>query len=133
MTDDFTDIRFTNSDEWMAPHRGVWRVGISDYAQDHLGDIIHVELPELDDHHYEADEEIGLIESLSGSLELHAPAAGVVTAVNAALLSNSDLINSSPYEKGWIVEMKIDSENSIDELMNIDEYELGLPDDDDEE
>lgn len=133
MTDDFTNIRFTHNDEWIAPQGDGWRVGITDYAQDHLGDIIHVDLPELDDHHYENDEEIGLIESLTGSLELRAPAAGIVTAVNIELLSNSDLINTSPYGDGWIVEMKFDSEDGLKDLMDVDEYEAGLPEEDDEE
>lgn len=133
MKDDFSDTRFTNNDEWIAPRGAVWRVGITEYAQDHLGDIVHVELPELDDHHYDADEEIGLIESLSGSIELRAPVAGVVTAVNVELLSNSDLVNRSPYDEGWIVEMRIDSESSLDDLMDIDDYETGLPEDDEDE
>jgi glycine cleavage system H protein len=133
MKDDFADIKFTNNDQWIAPRGESWRVGITDFAQDRLGDIVHVELPELDDHHYEADEEIGLIESLSGSIELRAPVAGVVTGVNTELLSNSDLINRSPYDEGWIVEMTIDDESGLEDLMDIDDYEAGLPEDDDEE
>ena len=133
MRDDFTGIRFTHSDHWIAPYNDRWRLGISDFAEDHLGDIIHVDLPEVDDHHYEADEEIGLVESLTSSMELHTPVAGVITAVNVSLLSNSDLINSSPYDNGWIVEMDIDDPGALKDLMNIDEYEADLPDDVDEE
>lgn len=130
MQDEFEHTRFTHNDEWISPAGDVYRIGITDFAQQHLGDIIHVELPEADDHHCEEDEELGVIESLSGSMELHAPVAGTITAVNANLLSHSELINASPYENGWIVEMTIDDASRLDELMDIDEYEAELPDED---
>lgn len=133
MNDEFEHTRFTHNDEWITANEGRWRIGITDFAQRQLGDIIHVELPEVDEHHCEADEELGVIESLSGSMELHSPVAGTITAVNTDLLSHSELINTSPYEDGWIVEMTVDDETHLDELMDVDEYEADLPDEDDDE
>jgi len=130
--EDLSDIRFTPNDEWVRLEGETIRVGISDFAQGRLGDIVHVDLPEPDDHHYEPDEDAGVIESLSGSIEFHAPLAGMITAINSNLLSNPELVSVDPYGAGWLVEMKPDDIGGYDELLDVNEYESGLPEEDEE-
>lgn len=130
--DDLSDLRFTQNDEWIRPEGDVWMVGITDYAQGRLGDIVHVDLPEPDEHRYEVDDDIGMIESLTDSLEIRAPVAGIVTEINTALLSSPERINSDPYEAGWIIRLRPDHPDELDDLMDIIEYESGLPEEDEE-
>lgn len=127
------DLRFTSTHEWIALEGKTRRCGISEYGQFFMGDIIKVDLPEPDDHHYEEGEEIGTIESLKTSLDIHMPVSGRITAVNINLLSNPEIINDDPYGSGWIFEIKPDKTSAVEELMDIDEYEADIPDDDEEE
>ena len=127
------DLRFTSTHEWIAMEGKTRRCGISEYAQFFMGDITRVDLPEPDDHHYEEGEEIGTVESLKTSLDLHMPVGGRITAVNTRLLSNPEIINEDAYDAGWIFEIKPDKPSAIEELMDIDEYEADIPDDYEEE
>jgi len=128
---DTADMRFTHTHEWVLPIGETVRVGLSDFAQHQLADIISVELPEPDDHHYEADEDICVVESLNSAQDLRAPISGVIVAINTDLLGSPELINSDPYDDGWIVEMRPDSMSELDALMDLYEYEASLPEDDD--
>lgn len=127
------DMRFTHWNEWVVQKGDTLVLGVTDYGQSHLGDIVHVELPEPDEHAYRVDEDIGGVESLTGSIELHAPVAGTITGINFELLSHPEIINSDPYGRGWICEMKPDDMSGLDELMDVNEYESGLPDNEEEE
>jgi len=92
-----------------------------------LSDITSIELPEPDEHRYEAGEEMGVMESVKTSADFHAPVSGTITATNTELLSRPELINSDPYGRGWIVEMAPASMAELNSLMDIDEYETSLP------
>lgn len=129
------NARFSHTHAWVVPKEdgATILVGISDYLQHHLSDIINVDLPEPDDHHYEAEEDVCLIESLKTTTDLHTPVSGIITAINTNLLSSPEIINDDPYGAGWIVEMKPDNIADIEALCDADEYELSLPEEDEED
>jgi len=129
------DARFSHTHAWVVLNEDglTIRVGISDYLQHRLSDIVNVDLPEPDDHQYDAEEDVCLIESLTTTTDLHAPVAGVITAINTELLSSPERINEDPYGAGWIVEMRPNNLADIEELSDADEYEISLPDEDEEE
>jgi glycine cleavage system H protein len=132
MVDDLTDFRFTHTDEWVRHEGDRLRVGITDFAQSKLGDVVHVDLPEPDDHRFESEEEVGAVESLSGSMEFHAPVAGRITAINTNLLSAPETVSADPYGEGWLIEIQPDDPAELEELMDVNEYESGLPEDEEE-
>ena len=131
---DPANLRFTPTGEWIfIKDRTTIVVGLSDLAQGRLGEITSVELTEPDDHHYEAEEEISIIESLKTSTYFHAPVAGVVTAINTRLLSHPELINTDAYGEGWLFEMAPDDMDDVNELMDIYHYESMIPEETEEE
>ncbi len=130
--EDLSDLKFTDNDEWVREDGDRLILGITDYAHGQLGDIVHVELPEPDEHPYNTEECLGVVESLSSSLEFHAPVPGLVVEINTALLSHPELITADPYGKGWIVVIKPNSPGGLEELMDVLEYESSLPEEDDD-
>ena len=127
--EDISHLKFTHQDEWVAVDGNEIIMGITDHMQEELGDIVHVELPEPDEQPYDIEEALGIIESLSESIEYHAPIPGIIIDINANLLSNPELINTSPYGKGWIVRIKPTDISDLDDLLDITEYESYLPED----
>lgn len=120
------DLKYTTDHEWVKITEGdVVRVGITAYAQDALGDIVYVDLPEEGDD-ITAGEECGEIESTKSVSDLFAPLDGTVTAVNEDLADASELINSAPYEGGWMFEMRISDPSALDSLMDAAAYEASL-------
>ncbi len=117
-----SDRRYTDTHEWVKIEDGLAVVGISDYAQEALGDITFVELPETD-HTVEAGEECGVIESVKAASEFYAPMAGDIAEVNEALDQKPELINEDCYETGWIFKLSDFDEDAFDELMDAAEYE----------
>ncbi|MDD4871746.1 MAG: glycine cleavage system protein GcvH [Kiritimatiellae bacterium] len=122
-----TRLKYTRTHEWVHVKGKKIIVGITDVGQQLLSDITSIDLPEPDEHHYEAGEEIGVIESVKTSADFHAPVSGTIIATNTELLSRPELINSDPFGRGWIVEMAPDSMAELNSLMDIDEYEGSLP------
>jgi len=98
------DVRYTKDHEWARPIADRFRVGISDFAQDQLGDIVFVELPEKGAV-YKAGDEFGTVESVKAVSELYMPMAGEVVAVNAGLADAPENVNSEPYGAGWMLEI----------------------------
>jgi glycine cleavage system H protein len=128
MQDDLENLKLTTTHEWVrAKGKNTVVVGISDYGQQLLSDITSVELPETE--HFNAGEDVGVIESIRLTVDIHAPLAGTVSRVNAELLANPELINSDPFGAGWLFEMKPDKITDVQELMSFDEYEANLPED----
>ena len=127
------DALFAATHEWVRVDGDELVLGASDYVPHHLGDIIHIELPEPDDHHYEEGEDFLTLESLDGAMDLHAPVAGTVTAVNHVLHHKPELINDDPYGTGWLLRLRPDNMAELEELMDYHEYEVGLPPDHDED
>lgn len=96
-------------------------VGITDFAQNELGDVVHVELPEVASV-VSAGEEIVMVESVKTASDVPAPLSGVITAVNEALRSTPELINSSPYDKGWIYKIRISNKSELADLLDEKDY-----------
>jgi len=122
MSDIPEDLRYSESHEWlMLQEDGSVRIGITDYAQDALGDLVFVELPEVGTA-YVADSECALLESVKSASDLICPLSGDITEVNEELEDSPELINSSPYDRGWIFAITPDDESEIDTLMDADAY-----------
>jgi glycine cleavage system H protein len=110
------DVFYSNDHEWARAEGDKVRIGISDYAQDRLGDITFVEVPEVGDV-FGAGEELGTVESTKAVSEVLMPIDGEVLAVNEALEESPDLINKDPYIDGWIIEIKPDGKADLETLM----------------
>ena len=116
------DLRYTSEHVWiLVDDDGMATVGITDYAQAELGDITAVEAPEVE-HEITMNEEIGMLEADDGNYELKAPISGTVLEVNEAVLEKPELINESPFDDGWIFRMSVEDEESLDHLMDEDDY-----------
>jgi len=115
------DLRFTKEHEWVRIEGDTATFGISDHAQEALGDIVFVELPEVG-RNIDAGEAYGVVESVKAVSDVYAPVAGEVIEINEALESEADLVNSDAYGAGWIIKVKISDNNAETELMNADEY-----------
>jgi glycine cleavage system H protein len=115
------DCRYLESHEWTRNQDGTVRVGISDFAQDELGDVVFVELPDEGDT-IEQDADFGVIESIKAVSDIYAPVSGTVTAINDALFDEPELVNDDPYGDGWMIEVDLDDESELDDLLSPDDY-----------
>jgi len=116
-----SDLRFTKEHEWVRIEGDTATFGVSDHAQEALGDIVFVELPEIG-RSIDAGEAYGVVESVKAVSDVYAPVAGEVIEVNDALEGEPDLVNSDAYGAGWIIKVKISDNNDDVELMNAEEY-----------
>ena len=116
------DLSYTEEHEWVNVENGKAYVGITYYAQEQLGDIVFVELPEIDDE-FSKGEEVGEIESVKAVAEIYAPISGTILEINEQLIDDPGLINSDPYGEGWLFTMKINNEGELGELLSAEEYE----------
>ena len=119
-----SDLKFLASHEWIRLiDDNVVVVGISDHAQDQLGDVVFVELPGIGDSVVSGDE-AAVVESVKAASEVYSPFTGEVVEVNEALEGNPELVNSSPYEDGWFFKLKVSDENleNIHSFMNVENY-----------
>ncbi|MBC1405090.1 glycine cleavage system protein GcvH [Listeria welshimeri] len=119
------DLLYTEEHEWVKADDGSYIIGITDFAQDQLGDIVFVELPEVGDAVTKGDS-IGSIESVKTVSDFYAPVTGKVVAVNETLEDEPELINSNPYDTGWILKLTEVEEADVTALLSSDEYEKGL-------
>ncbi|WP_247001418.1 glycine cleavage system protein GcvH [Halosolutus gelatinilyticus] len=116
------DRRYLESHEWALETNGVVRVGITDFAQDELGDVVFVELPDEGDA-VTQEEEFGVIESIKAVSDLYAPVSGEVVSINETLFDSPELVNDDPFGEGWMLEIEPDDAAEIDDLLSPDEYE----------
>jgi len=114
---------YTKNHEWAKVEGDKVRVGISDYAQDALSDIVYVELPGPGDH-FEKDDPLGVVESVKSASDVYAPVAGTVEEVNESLLDSPETVNVEPYGAGWLVVLKPDG--PLEDLMDSNAYEAFL-------
>ncbi|WP_404454115.1 glycine cleavage system protein GcvH [Oceanobacillus kapialis] len=121
------DLLYSKEHEWVKKEDGKLRIGITDFAQDELGDIVFVELPEVGDD-LELNEPFGSVESVKTVSELYAPVSGKVVEVNEDLEDSPEFVNESPYEKAWMVVVEPSDDTQLDELLNADAYEALLND-----
>nr|XP_056718332.1 glycine cleavage system H protein, mitochondrial [Euleptes europaea] len=114
--------RFTDKHEWIAVEDSIGTVGISNFAQEALGDVVYCSLPEIGTKLNKQDE-FGVLESVKAASELYSPLTGEVTEINTALADNPGLVNKSCYQDGWLIKMTLDNPSELDELMTEDAYE----------
>ncbi len=122
------DLKYTAEHEWVrdpGESEGSVRVGITDYAQNALGDIVYVSLPELGED-VEAGAAVGELESTKSVSDVYAPVSGRVVAVNDALEATPELVNSDPYGGGWLFEVAPDDDQAVSELLDAAAYAAGL-------
>ena len=115
------DVRYAESHEWVKAAGDTARIGITDYAQDQLGDIVFVELPDVGES-FEKGAEFGTVESVKAVSELYLPVSGEIVAINEALEDAPELINNTPFSDGWMIEVKLADSSELDALMDKDAY-----------
>ncbi|MEC9474595.1 MAG: glycine cleavage system protein GcvH [Candidatus Neomarinimicrobiota bacterium] len=116
------EIKYTKEHEWISLDGEVAMIGITDHAQSQLGDIVFVELPDVD-REISQNETFGVIEAVKTVADLFAPVKGLIIEINSSLEDSPDLINSDPYGTGWIIKVKVSDSSQYDSLMSSDEYE----------
>lgn len=114
-------VYFSEDHEWINVEGSTGTVGITDYAQNALGDIVFVELPESGEEFAKGDE-VAVVESVKAASEIYSPVSGEITAVNEELEDNASLVNSSPDGDGWFFKINIADESELEELMNASDY-----------
>lgn len=121
MSETPTELRYANTHEWARHEDGVVTIGISDHAQDALGDVVYVELPESGQW-VAAREEAGVVESVKAASDIYAPVSGTVVETNEALEDAPELVNQDPYGDGWFFRIEPDDTAELDELLDADGY-----------
>lgn len=115
------DLLYTRDDEWLRVEGDEATVGISDYAQNSLSDIVYLEFPSVGETFGKGDS-FGVVESVKAAADLYIPVSGEVTAVNEALLDQPELVNDDPYGEAWMVKVRLDDKSELDELMDAAAY-----------
>lgn len=115
------DLHYTQSHEWVRIDGDIGTLGITEYAQKQLGEIVYLELPEVG-HIYNADEEFGTVESVKAVSELFTPLSGEVTEINKTAVAEPGIVNDDPFGDGWLVRLKLSSDEEIGSLMSAEEY-----------
>ena len=122
------ELRYTVEHEWVKQEDGKIRIGITDFAQQELGDIVFVELPEVGDE-LTRNEPFGSVESVKTVSELYAPISGTVVEVNEELADSPEFVNESPYEKAWMIVVEPSNIEEYEELMDAEQYEAATKED----
>ena len=121
-----SELRYTKTHEWVRLDKGIATIGITDFAQEQLGDLTYVELPTIGDN-VEAQSEVAVIESVKAAADVYAPVAGTIAEINKKLLDQPELINSDPFGDGWLFKLRPDDASEIDMLLDADQYEDMIP------
>ena len=117
-----SDLRYAESHEWVSQEEdGVVKVGISDHAQEQLGDLVFVELPE-EGSSFGRGDACAVVESVKAASDIYSPVSGEVVLVNAALADTPEIVNNDPYGDGWLFSIRLDHPEDIEELMDADAY-----------
>ena len=111
------NIKYSKDHEWAAIQGDIVTVGINDYAQDQLGEVVFVEMPQVGDK-FDKGEEFGTVESVKAVSEIYCPVSGEVVEINEALEDAPELVNNDPYKEGWIMKIKPDNPSEMDDLLD---------------
>ena len=122
MTKIVDDLLYTEDDEWLRVEGEEGVIGITDYAQDSLSDIVYLELPGVGEH-YEKGESFGVVESVKAAADLYMPVAGEIVAVNEDLMDEPEVVNEDPFGNAWMVRIKFADSDELDELMDAEAYQ----------
>jgi glycine cleavage system H protein len=117
-----TDRRYTKEHEWVRVEDNVGVVGVTDYAQDQLGDIVYLDMPSPGTQVKQLDK-LGEIESVKAVSDLYSPVSGEVTEVNQEVIDRPELVNQSPYEEGWLVRLRLADPAELDGLLTAEQYD----------
>lgn len=117
-----TELKYASSHEWARLEGDIVVVGITDHAQEALGDLVFVELPEVGDT-VSAGDEAGVVESVKAASDIYAPVSGEVIEINSALEDTPELINTDPYGEGWMYKIRVSSVAELDDLLAAEEYD----------
>ena len=120
-----SELKYASTHEWVKIEGDLVITGISDHAQDALGDLVYVEMPELGQQ-ITAGQQTSVVESVKTASDIHAPISGEVVEVNSSLEDDPDFVNDDPYGKGWIYKIKPNNIADIEKLLSSSEYEAGL-------
>jgi glycine cleavage system H protein len=115
------ELQYTKEHEWLRVDESTGTIGITDHAQNELGDIVYVELPKAGDH-LTAKESLGSVESVKAVSDVYSPVSGEVLAVNTKLQDKPELINTDPYGEGWLVRVRLSDPHQVEGLMGSEEY-----------
>ncbi len=115
------DLKYTKEHEWVRVDGDVCEIGVTDFAQSELGDIVFVELPEVGAT-LTADETFGVAESVKTVSDLYSPVSGEVTGINDELMDSPELVNKSPYDDGWMIQVEMSDQSELGNLMSAGEY-----------
>jgi len=115
------DLKYTKEHEWVLVEDNVAIVGITDFAQDQLGDIVFVELPAIGDK-VSKEDAFGVVESVKAVSDIYAPVSGTVVEVNEDLPESPEVVNEDPYGDGWLIKVKVSDPADLEDLMDNDEY-----------
>jgi glycine cleavage system H protein len=116
------DLHYSKDHEWVRVDGDQAIIGITDYAQNSLGDVVYVELPKAEDE-FAANEPFGSVESVKAVSEVFTPIAGTVVKINEALADEPETVNSDPYGEGWMIRLKMSNPGAVDSLLTAAEYE----------
>ena len=119
------ELRYASSHEWAKNDDGTVTVGITAHAQDAMGDLVYVELPEVGQV-VAAGDEAGVVESVKAASDIYAPVAGEVIEINEALEDEPELVNNAPYEGGWLFKIQMSEETDLDNLLTADQYQAQI-------
>ncbi|NLC76152.1 MAG: glycine cleavage system protein GcvH [Clostridia bacterium] len=119
------ELKYSKDHEWVRVEGNKAVIGITSHAAEALGDVVFVELPEVDDS-VTAGEAFGSVESVKAVSDVFSPVSGTVVAVNEALLDSPELINSDPYGEGWMIEVEMEDASQLEELLSASDYEAFL-------
>lgn len=117
------DLKYLKTDEWIRVENGVGTIGISDYAQDSLSDVVYVEFAVDPDQKVIAGDNLATIESVKAAAEVNFPVSGTVIEVNSALSDTPEVLNEKPYTDGWLAKVRIEDESELASLMSAEAYE----------
>jgi len=117
-----TGLKYSKEHEWVATEGSVATIGITDHAQDQLGEIVYVELPAVGEK-ISKDDPFGVVESVKAVSDIYAPISGTVVEVNEDLPESPEIVNEDPYGDGWLVKVKISDTTDFDDLLDHEEYE----------
>lgn len=115
------ELHYTQSHEWVRIDGDVGTIGITDYAQKELGEIVYLEMPEVG-HVFNADEEFGTVESVKAVSELFTPLSGEIVEVNKAAIAEPGIVNDDPFGDGWLIKMKLSTDEEVGKLMSAEDY-----------
>lgn len=117
-----SELKYAKTDEWISVEGDQATIGITDYAQDQLSDVVYVEFMVEEDDVVSKGDNLATVESVKAASDVSFPASGTVIAVNEDLADAPELLNSDPYQAGWMIKIKLDDPSELDDLMSADEY-----------